>query len=78
MTGEDDNAVQLEVTKSESGEASALQRAEDAVIIAGNDIVMNAGINVVDNVISVSSQWIFILQYNEYDILLNLKSMNYI
>ena len=50
MTGEDDNAVQLEVTKSESGEASALQRAEDAVIIAGNDIVMNAGINVVDNV----------------------------
>ena len=49
MTGEDGSAVQLEVTKSESGEASALQRAEDAVIIAGNDIVMNAGINVVDN-----------------------------
>ena len=50
MTGEDDSAVQLEVTKIESGEASALQRAEDAVIIAGNNVVRNAGINVVDNV----------------------------
>ena len=47
MTGEDDSAVQLEI---KSGEASALQRAEDAVIIAGNNIVMNAGSNVVDNV----------------------------
>ena len=50
MTGEDGSAVQLEVTKIESGEASVLQRAEDAVIIAGNDIVMNVGIYVVDNV----------------------------
>ena len=49
MTGKDDSAVQLEVTKVESGEASALQRAEDAVINAGNNFVKNAGINVVDN-----------------------------
>ena len=38
MTGEDGSAVQLEVTKIESGEASVLQRAEDAVIIAGNNV----------------------------------------
>ena len=50
MTGEDDSAVQLEVTKIESGDASVLQRAEDAAIIAGNNVVRNAGINVVESV----------------------------
>ena len=49
MTGEDDSAVQLEVTKIEFLKASALQRAEDAVINAGNYIMRNAGINVVGN-----------------------------
>ena len=39
--------------KIKSGEASALQRAEDAVIIAGNNVVRNAGIKVVDNVDNV-------------------------